>query len=143
VLVVQVANRSTRTTKKERLLAELAEAQSITAACDEAGVKRRTYYQWYKDDPDFAAAADDALEQGTDGLEDEAVRRAKSGSDTLLIFLLKARRPDKYADRKQVDVNLTIRRKAEKLAEELGVPVEDVIAEAEAVAAEAWSSWSP
>jgi hypothetical protein len=36
---------------------------------------------------------------GTDALEDEALRRAKDKSDTLLIFLLKARRPEKYKDR--------------------------------------------
>jgi hypothetical protein len=41
----------------------------------------------------FAGAWDDAVETGTDELEDEAFRRAKEDSDTLLIFMLKARRP--------------------------------------------------
>jgi hypothetical protein len=68
-------------------------------------------------DEAFARAWEDALEQGTDSLEDEARRRALQGvekpvfregrqvgtvteySDTLLIFLLKARRPEKFRDR--------------------------------------------
>lgn len=48
-----------------------------------------------------------------------------------------------WQDRKQVDVTIQIRKKAEALAEQLGVPVDDVIAEAEAVAAGAWDTWSP
>jgi hypothetical protein len=41
----------------------------------------------------------DALDTGTDLLEDEVLRRALEYSDTLLIFLLKARRPAKYRER--------------------------------------------
>jgi len=48
----------------------------------------------------FARAWKAALEFGTDRLEDEAVKRATKGkSDVLLIFMLKARRPEKFRDR--------------------------------------------
>jgi hypothetical protein len=95
-----MANRTKRTPKKRELfLSALAEGCSITAACERAVIVRSTAYDWRKTDAAFAAAWDDALEAGTDTLEDEAVTRAKDGSDTLLIFLLKARRPDKYKDR--------------------------------------------
>lgn len=71
-------------------------------------------------DTAFAEQWDAAVEAGTDVLEDEALRRAKDGtnepvfyqgvrcglvrkySDTLLIFLLKARRPAKFSDRQSV-----------------------------------------
>lgn len=138
--------RTIRTPKKgDRLLSKLAQGWSITAACKAEKIGRQTYYDWRNDDPAFAAAADVAIEAGTDLLEDEANRRAVglNGSDTLLIFLLKARRPDKYRERHTIDINVQIRKKAEQLAERLGVPVDDVIAEAEAVAAGAWDSWSP
>ncbi len=45
----------------------------------------------------------DAIEQGTDVLEDEAVRRALAGSDTLLMFLLRARRPEKCRENVRVE----------------------------------------
>ena len=44
-------------------------------------------------------AWEDALEGGTDLLEDVARQRAINGSDRLLMFLLKARRPKKYLER--------------------------------------------
>lgn len=51
----------------------------------------------------FAAQANDAIEAGMDELEDVARQRATDSSDTLLIFLLKARRPEKYRERHVVE----------------------------------------
>lgn len=97
-----VKGRTIRTPKKgEKLLAKLSQGFSIAAACKAEGIGRQSYYDWRSADPEFAVAADIAIEEGTDLLEDAARRRAVSplGSDTLLIFLLKARRPEKYKDR--------------------------------------------
>ena len=88
--------------KGERLLAVLRAGGTVTAACQAERIHRSTYYAWRAADPAFAAQADDAIESGTDVLEDEARRRALNGSDTLLIFLLKARRPEKYRERHAV-----------------------------------------
>lgn len=94
--------RTNRTAKKRLLILDhLAEGKSVTSACTVADIARSTYYLWIQDDQDFAAATDAAIEAGTDKLEDEALKRAMGmmGSDTLLIFLLKARRPEKFKDR--------------------------------------------
>lgn len=104
--------------KREVFLAALRQGASVTAACDAANLPRRTAYNWQRDDAEFAQQWADAEEEGTDRLEDEAFRRAVEGtkkpvgwhngkaggyvqeySDTLTIFLLKGRRPDKYAER--------------------------------------------
>lgn len=111
-----------------RFLAALAETGNVTAAARAAGVNRDTFYQRRDADEDFARAAAQSLETATDALELEARRRAHDGcprvkfhkgeplavpgpggepvpyveheySDTLLIFLLKAHRPEKYRDR--------------------------------------------
>ena len=81
------------------------------------GVGRLALYNWKADDPEFSAEWEAALELGTDALEDEAVRRGRDGciepvfykgrecggvkkySDTLLIFMLKARRPERFRER--------------------------------------------
>lgn len=97
-----MANRTKLTAEKGiLLLGKLSNGWSVSAACKAESISRTAYYDWRKDDPAFAAAADAAIEAGTDLLEDEARRRATGpmGSDTLLIFLLKAKRPDKYKDR--------------------------------------------
>lgn len=89
-----------KTAKKKTLfLSALSEGFSITGAARTAQFSRATAYRWRGEDAEFAASWDGSLEEGTDVLEDEAKRRALAGSDTLLIFLLKARRPDKYKDR--------------------------------------------
>jgi hypothetical protein len=97
--------RTIRTPEKgERLFAKLAKGYSVTAACQAERIGRTAYYKWRKDDPDFAVRADEAIEAGTDLLEDVARKRATAatnGSDTLLMFLLKGRRPDKYRDRQE------------------------------------------
>ena len=84
---------------RQAFLTALAAGQSVTAAAEAAGIDRKTAYRWRDAQPDFAASWEDALEDGTDHLEDEALRRAFAGSDLLLIFLLKARRPKKYRER--------------------------------------------
>jgi hypothetical protein len=113
-----MANRTTRTPEKDaKFLDALTNGASISCAAKAAGYGRASVYEWRSADADFAAAWDEALDTGTDLLEDEALRRAKEGvdeprfyegeicghvrkySDTLTIFLLKARRPEKYGDR--------------------------------------------
>ena len=87
--------------KKAKFLSVLAEGGSVTQAASAIGVARKNVYEWRKKDEQFKADWDDAVEEGTDLLEDVAVRRAKDHSDTLLIFLLKARRKERYAERQE------------------------------------------
>lgn len=110
-----MAPRTKRTPVREkRFLAALSRGLSVTAAATAAGLSARAAYYWRGEDAGFAARWDDALEEGTDALEDEALRRAVEGfdqpvyycgrevgnirkySDALLKFLLRGRRPGKY-----------------------------------------------
>lgn len=87
-------------------------------------LSRRTVYDWLEEDESFAKLFDEALEEAIDALEEEARKRAVDGvlkpvyqggrkvgvvcekSDTLLLAMLKARRPKFYRDR--VDANVTV-----------------------------------
>ena len=110
------------TPKKEwhaPFLKRLCETANVSAACRRAKISRVVAYEDRKEYPEFAAAWEEALEIATEALELEARRRAERGvldpvyqggvkvgtvrkySDTLLIFLLKAHKPEKYADRRQ------------------------------------------
>ncbi len=111
---------------REAFIAALSECGNVTRACEAAGISRMTAYAWRKDDLDFANAWDAALELGAEGLEDEARRRAFEGvedvvldkdgnvrqvvrkySDTLLIFLLKGAKPEKYRERRENVTTMT------------------------------------
>lgn len=80
-------------------LAALAATGNVSEAARAANIVRQEVYRYREMSETFAAAWDAALEEATDTLEAEALKRAKAGSDVLLIFLLKGARPEKYRER--------------------------------------------
>lgn len=79
-------------------LKTLAETANVRAACNAAGIARKTAYQHRNRSEVFAAKWDEALDEACDILEAAARERALTMSDTLLIFLLKAHRPALYRE---------------------------------------------
>jgi len=73
-------------------LATLGTTANVHLSCRQAGVIRKTAYKWKDEDPNFAAAWKEAMEDATDLLEWAGRRRALSTSDKMLIFLLQAHR---------------------------------------------------
>src|SRR5262252_4301399 len=102
---------------KEIVLAMLANGATYAAAAAAVGAHRRTIIKWPDRDEEFAQRWNDAVEEGIDRLEAEAIRRARDGvkrpvfymgqvvgyvqeySDSLLRFLLEAKRPAVYRAR--------------------------------------------
>jgi hypothetical protein len=102
---------------KEIVLAMLANGATYAAAAAAVGAHRRTIMKWADADEEFAQRWNDAIEEGIDRLEQEAIRRARDGvkrpvfymgqvvgyiqeySDSLLKFLLEAKRPAVYRAR--------------------------------------------
>lgn len=82
-----------------RFIEILSQSCNVTLACKGAGVDRTNAYIHRKEIPDFARAWDDAIEQAVDILEAEAWQRARKQSDVLMIFLLKAHKPEKYREK--------------------------------------------
>jgi len=132
--------------RQKRFLREYEKFPTVKSAAARSKINRRTHQRWVKTHPKygaaFAALKDDAVEE----LEAEAYRRAVLGverpitvageqvmvreySDRLLIFLLKAERPEKYRDRREVkysgDINVwaDLCRSAREKAEEMGLVV--------------------
>lgn len=122
-----MATSPTVRSKKERFLEAYAEIGTITHAARAAGVDRHSHQYWLKTDPEYVEAFRAAETAVADMLEKEAIRRASEGvtravyhkgeivgyeqhySDTLLIFLLKGHKPDKFKDRHQVTAEVTHR----------------------------------
>jgi hypothetical protein len=122
------AEAAARRRKQDRFLDAFVEHATVAAASKVAGVGRRTHYDWLEADAGYADRFKDAEEEVTEALEAEARRRAVAGveepvhyqgervdtirrySDVLLIFLLKARRPNIYRERvdHQVDHRVSL-----------------------------------
>lgn len=106
---------------KGAFLAAFRECGIVKAACEQAGVSRSSVYRWQELDDAFAAAYREAEIEATETMEAEAYRRAMKGtskpvfhqgvqcgviqdySDVLLIFMLKARAPEKYRENPRGD----------------------------------------
>lgn len=107
--------------KRRTFCKELAETANVSKSAKKIGVSRTRVYEIRKEDSVFAEQWDEAVDRGVDALEEEARRRAYKGtnkpvfyqgvecgtireySDTLMIFLLKAARPEKYRERHEVE----------------------------------------
>jgi hypothetical protein len=102
--------------KKKIFLERYRISGNVSDAARVAGISRQTFYEWRERDKKFAELATVAEQEALDLMEHEAWRRAVSGvkkpvyqsgkkvgvvreySDVLLIFLLKARDPEKYRE---------------------------------------------
>ena len=109
--------KSEKSAKQTAFLEALASGAMVKDAAAAAGIPQSSVYDWRKADAAFAEQWADAYRQGTDALETEAQRRAVKGtkrpvyhlgkvvgytreySDTLLIFLMKSRDPQRFDDR--------------------------------------------
>ena len=106
---------------KASFLDALEKTGNVSAAAAAAGISRPHVYLARADDPEFAVAWSERIEAAVQSLEGEARRRALDGveepiyhqgeqcgtvrrySDTLMIFLLKAHRPERYRERSQTE----------------------------------------
>lgn len=122
--------------KKEEFLEYLRQGWSVSASAGKIGLSRQALYAQRLLDAEFAQVWEDALEVGTDIFEDELKRRAVEGtekpvfyrgeivghikefSDTLLIVALKARRPEKYRERFDIEIK-DARKRAELAIEQM------------------------
>jgi len=113
------SSKSTQSTLKKRaaFLAAFRGNGNVSESAKLAGIQRTTHYLWLNKSKVYEDAFANAREDASDALEEEARRRAVEGvnepvfyqgkqcgavrkySDTLLIFLLKGNRPEKFRER--------------------------------------------
>lgn len=84
----------------------------IRMTAESVGVTTQMVRNAMRKDSSFALLVGDALEDHTSILEVEAVRRAMNGSDLLLMFMLKARNPEKYREKTTINGGTTLNVKA-------------------------------
>lgn len=106
-------------------------------AAKSAKISRQTPRNWLKDDENYQLLYAEAMDQVAEVLEDEVIRRGKEGidhgiyyqgeeiatekeySDQLLMFYLKAAKPEKYRDRAEVKGDVNVKHKFDGTMEEL------------------------
>lgn len=91
--------------RKRKFIEGMIKTHTVYRAATIAGVSKKTAYNWYHSDPQFAEAWDEAEDSSTDRLESSMYERAVANDTISGIFLLKKYRPA-FRDKIQVDVEI-------------------------------------
>lgn len=98
-----------KTREQAALLEQFRKIPIIQIACEKAGIGRATYYRWRKESPDFALAADEALQDGvslvSDMAESQLLSQIRDGNLGAVTYWLKHRNPA-YSSRLEVTAKL-------------------------------------
>ena len=88
---------------KEEVLQQLNNNSGIVAsACKAAGISRYTFYEWCKNDPEFAEKVEDIKELQKDFCEALILKKMKEGDTTMIIFYAKTKMKDRgYIERQE------------------------------------------
>lgn len=133
-VVLQVSRRLTAAEWRPIFLRILRATGNWAAALQAAQIGRATVKEHLAASRVFQAQYEEALADAVDGLELEAWRRARNGSDFLIWRLLQAHRPELYGDKKTIEhkFSQSERREAYAMAKREGLSDEEA---REAVAA--------
>ena len=93
---------------KKKLIKYLNEGKGIISyACSKAGVSRQTFYNWKKDDPEFAVAVDEINETIIDVVESKLLTQINDNNLTAIIFYLKTKGRNRgYVEQADINANL-------------------------------------
>jgi|TARA_R100001082_G_scaffold5791_2_gene3927 hypothetical protein len=92
---------------KKKLLLEALESSLgiVTTACKNAGVARATYYEWLKDDEDFAKQVKDIENIALDFAESQLHNQMNEGNTSATIFYLKTKGKKRgYIEKSELDI---------------------------------------
>ncbi len=116
-----------RAAYKTRFLAKLEKGNSPRIAAELCNISHTAIYAWRKDDADFLAAWEEAIQTGVDRVETALAKRAIKSSDRAAELYLKAYRPERYGRREEspstthnVNIRMTLEESRERLRQ-LGI----------------------
>lgn len=92
------------TPKKAALLEALEKSLGVvTTACKQAGITRRTYYDWLAKDKNFKAAVEDISNVALDFAESKLHKLIRDENPTAIIFYLKTKGKKRgYIERQEI-----------------------------------------
>ena len=95
---------------------------NVSAACIGAGISRVTFYNWYNNDTDFKAKADEIKEERKDFIESALDKRIAAGDTAAIIFAAKTICKDRgYTEKNETEVSVSA-------AQPLSITFKEVVA---------------
>jgi transposase len=122
----------------ERIVEALEQGATYEAAAAHAGVHYDTLNEWRKEFPEFSEALKGAEAKAELHWLEQIEAAAADGAWQAAAWRLERRYPARWGRRERVervDMTTTVRREAERVAAEVGCTADELIAEAERIAA--------
>ena len=117
----------------DALMNALRAGNTRSAASTFAGINRATFYRWMEDDATLRDSVEKAEADAEVRYASQVARAATDGTWQAAAWWLERRRHADYGRRDRVDMTMDVRREAERIAADLGLDADAVMAEAEAV----------
>ena len=96
------------TTKKiAKILDSIEQGMAISIACEKHDLSRPTFYKWVNDDEANKKKLYTIIDQRTSDVEDALFRKAIDGDTTAMIFWLKNRSRERWADVSRQEIALS------------------------------------
>jgi len=104
--------------RKGKLLSELEKMPIVSVACKKAGISRATFYRWCKDNEQFSAKAQNAIDKGVvlinDLAENKLVKGIEDGDFGSIRYWLNNRHPAYSFRYKTKAIDLITKNKGKK-----------------------------
>ena len=103
------ASRTRTHERKQAVIEALKESLGIvTTACINAGIDRSTFYEWVKNDAEFAKAVDDIEDVTLDYVEGKLLQNVKDNDTQSILFYLKTKGKRRgYTERTEIQADIT------------------------------------
>lgn len=103
------ASRTRTQERKQAVIEALKKSLGIvTTACINAGIDRSTFYEWVKNDAEFAKAVDDIEDVTLDFVEGKLLQNVKDNDTQSILFYLKTKGKRRgYTERTEVVADIT------------------------------------
>ena len=90
---------------RETLLEKLRAGLSIAASCSRSGISRQTYYDWIKQDKDWAIKVEAARDQGEEENLKQLKKLGRESKDwRAFAWLLEHSYPDRYSTKREIEI---------------------------------------
>ncbi len=94
----------------KKLVDELEKSGNVTVACSKADISYATYYRWRKEDREFVALTDEAVQIGRENMtgftESKLIKNISDGHERAIEFYLK-HNDQRYKDVNRLKLRLT------------------------------------
>ena len=119
----------------QAIIASLAIGNTKEDSAVAAGVTYTTMRQWELDYPEFSEATQKAQAQARQRMVGTIAKAAADGNWVAAMTYLERRDPEHWARRDRMDIQIDVRKEAERIAAANDLNVEDVLAEANRIVA--------